>query len=147
FYRGGRGPAVSRCRQSARGEGDGERTAAATRACARWEAPVDCETCGACCREAYHSVTVSVRDPVVWRQPALIMRSAHRFEILRDGDRCAALSIATNPPPPPISPEPEQEPERRFRCSIYADRPQACRDFEAGGRHCLDARRRVGLSR
>ena len=36
---------------------------------------------------------------------------------------------------------------KRYACSIYADRPQACRDFEAGGRHCLDARRRVGLSR
>jgi hypothetical protein len=33
-----------------------------------------------------------------------------------------------------------------FACTIYDDRPRACRDFEAGGRHCLVARRRVGLS-
>src|SRR5581483_7086442 len=91
-YVGGRGKPVARCRQSAGSDGNGRRTTAGSAACARWERPVDCETCGACCREAYHSVTVSVRDPVVWRQPALIMRSAHRFESLRDGDRCAALS-------------------------------------------------------
>jgi len=137
FYRGGRGPAVSRCRQSARGEGDGERTAAATRACARWEAPVDCQTCGACCREAYHSVTVSVRDPVVWKQPDLIVRQGHRFEIRREGPRCAALEDRRAAPSPPLP---------LFACSIYDDRPRACRDFEANGRHCLVARRRVGLS-
>jgi len=137
FYRVGRGPAVSRCRQSARGEGDGLRTEGATRACARWEAPVDCQTCGACCREAYHSVTVSVRDPVVWKQPDLIVRQGHRFEIRREGPRCAALEDRRAVPAPPLP---------LFSCSIYDDRPRACRDFEANGRHCLVARRRVGLS-
>jgi hypothetical protein len=33
-----------------------------------------------------------------------------------------------------------------YTCSIYEHRPRPCREFEAGGRHCLDARRRVGLS-
>src|SRR5262245_62148143 len=74
LYVGGRGPAVERCRQSAPLNGDGARTARGTRACARWEPPVDCQSCGACCREAYHSVTVSVRDPVVWKQPDLVER-------------------------------------------------------------------------
>ena len=120
-------------------DADGPRTARDAPACARWEPPVDCATCGACCREAYHSVTVSVRDPVVWKQPELVERRGHRFEIRRDGERCAALcdrrSDATRAPG-----------ERIFTCAIYEDRPQACRDFAAGGRHCLDARRRVGLS-
>lgn len=137
FYRGGRGPAVARCRQSARGEGDGLRTDAATRACERWEAPVDCQGCGACCREAYHSVTVSVRDPVVWKQPDLIVRHGHRFEIRREGPRCAALEDRRTAPVPALP---------LFSCGIYQDRPRACRDFEANGRHCLVARRRVGLS-
>ena len=142
-YLGGRGRAVLRCRQSADRDGVGRRINAELPACDRWEEPVDCHACGACCREAYHSVTVSVRDPVVWRQPDLIMRQGHRFEIRREGERCAALVVAraargdadAAPAPP------------RYACSIYADRPQACRDFQAGGRHCLDARRRVGLSR
>lgn len=138
FYVGGRGPAVARCRQSAGADGEGRRTERANRACDRWEAPVACQTCGACCREAYHSVTVSVRDPVVWKQPDMIIRHGHRFEIRREGPRCAALV------------DRRAEPARRlpvFSCTIYDDRPQPCRDFQAGGRHCLVARRRVGLSR
>jgi hypothetical protein len=139
LYVGGRGKAVARCRQAAPANGEGPRTRREAPACARWEAPVDCATCGACCREAYHSVTVSVRDPVVWKQPALVERNGHRFEILREGPRCAALvdRRGANDPEPGA---------RLFTCSIYEDRPQACRDFAAGGRHCLDARRRVGLS-
>lgn len=137
FYRGGRGPAVGRCRQSARGEGDGQRTESSTRACERWENPVDCQACGACCREAYHSVTVSVRDPVVWKQPDLIVRHGQRFEIRREGPRCAALDDRRAAPLPAVP---------LFSCTIYDDRPRACRDFEANGRHCLVARRRVGRS-
>jgi hypothetical protein len=140
-YQGGRGRAVLRCRQSADRDGVGRRISAELAACDRWEAPVDCHACGACCREAYHSVTVSVRDPVVWRQPDLIMRQGHRFEIRREGERCAALTVEQGP-----APAQSHAAGRRFACSIYPDRPLACRDFQAGGRHCLDARRRVGLS-
>ena len=149
-YLGGRGRAVLRCRQSADRDGVGRRINGELRACDRWEAPVDCHACGACCREAYHSVTVSVRDPVVWRQPDLITRQGHRFEIRRAGERCAALSVEREPAAAEPMGAPRAaaaEPGQRYACSIYADRPQACRDFEAGGRHCLDARRRVGLSR
>jgi len=131
LYDGGRGPAVPRCRQSAPPDGDGERTARSHPACVHWEPVVACRTCGACCREAYHSVTVTMRDPVVWREPHLIVRHGPRFEILREGSRCAALAVADGP---------------SYSCKIYENRPRPCREFEAGGRHCLDARRRVGLS-
>jgi hypothetical protein len=134
LYRGGRGAPVARCRQAAPRAGDGVRTEPGLRACARWEPPVECQSCGACCREAYHSVTVSVRDPVVWKEPELIVRHGHRFEIRRDGERCAALKVA------PVGATP------RYACTIYDNRPRTCREFTAGGRHCLDARRRVGLS-
>jgi Fe-S-cluster containining protein len=154
MYSGGRGKAVLRCRQSAGVDGVGRRTAAELAACERWEPPVNCHQCGACCREAYHSVTVSMRDPVVWRQPALVVRHGHRFEILREGDRCAALehdgdpaAAASNAPALSAAASAGAGGGKSFSCSIYDDRPQACRDFEAGGRHCLDARRRVGLSR
>ena len=135
LYVGGRGPAVPRCRQTAAAVGDGARTLREAPACARWEAPVDCQSCGACCREAYHSVTVSVRDPVVWKEPELIMRHGHRFEIRREGERCAALAVSSDTPGTP-----------RYACTIYENRPRPCREFAANGRHCLDARRRVGLS-
>lgn len=131
-YQGGRGPAVDRCRQSVGEIGDGRRVRADYPACERWEAPVDCLTCGACCREAYHSVSVSMRDPVVWKQPGLIVREGHRWSLLRAGERCAAL---------------ESDGPGQYHCRIYEDRPRTCRDFEQGGRHCLTARRRVGLSR
>jgi hypothetical protein len=139
LYVGGRGKGVERCRQAAAPNADGPRTRRDLPACIRWEPPVDCATCGACCREAYHSVTVSVRDPVVWKQPDLVERHGHRFEIRRDGERCAALADRRNDAS-------RRAGDRIFTCAIYEDRPQACRDFAAGGRHCLDARRRVGLS-
>jgi hypothetical protein len=137
-YVGGRGTPVVRCRQSApaNGVGDGARVADDMPACVRWEAPVDCRTCGACCREAYHSVTVSVRDPVVWQEPALIERHGHRFEIRREGARCAALQVDAG----------ADGAGARYGCTIYEHRPRTCREFAANGRHCLDARRRVGLS-
>jgi Fe-S-cluster containining protein len=72
-----------------------------------------------------------MRDPVVWKEPDLIVRHGARFEIRREGSRCAALKVA--------APE-------RYACTIYENRPRPCREFAAGGRHCLDARRRVGLS-
>jgi Fe-S-cluster containining protein len=150
-YRGGRGRPVERCRQSAGMDGNGRRTAAHFRACERWEAPVDCQACGACCREAYHSVTITMRDPVVWKQPALVVRHGHRFEILRSGDHCAALAESPREVTTPSSPgtpdaEAKTPPRGLFACTIYQERPRPCREFEAGGRHCLVARRRVGLS-
>jgi hypothetical protein len=189
LYVGGRGPAVERCRQASEAGAEDQRVSRTERACERWEPPVACQTCGACCREAYHSVTISVRDPVVWKQPALIVRHGHRFEILREGPRCAALQDRREHRPkhrPEHRGEDDQREQRgrtarevvtatesavapartveerrnaraelaagsspgapTFACTIYDDRPRACREFEAGGRHCLVARRRVGLS-
>ena len=100
-------------------------------ACVRHEGALDCLTCGACCRSAYDSVTVSPRDAVRTLHPSLVVYRSSYMELLRSGDRCAAL---------------EGTPGGPFRCTIYEDRPRTCRDFEAGGRHCLDARRRVGLT-
>jgi len=155
LYEGGRGVAVTRCRQSAPANGDGARTARIHPACAHWEPIVDCRTCGACCREAYHSVTVSMRDPVVWQEPDLIVRHGARFEIRREGSRCAALQLGTlggSPSPPAMGSArqslapPDAISGAAYTCAIYENRPRPCREFEAGGRHCLDARRRVGLS-
>jgi hypothetical protein len=98
-----------------------------------------------------------MRDPVVWKQPALIVRHGHRFEIRREKDRCAALEDRRHLPvvassggaraESPAAPGGGASDGRPvFACSIYEDRPRPCREFEAGGRHCLVARRRVGAS-
>jgi hypothetical protein len=131
-FRGGPGTPVDRCRQA-----DNARIDPNWPACARFEPPVDCQACGACCRAAYHSVTVSRRDPVVTAHPYLINNRGRYLEIARRGDRCAALEGGT------VSTDGALEP---YRCVIYDDRPKNCREFENGGAHCLTARRRVGLS-
>jgi hypothetical protein len=104
-------------------------------ACARWEAKgaLDCQGCGACCREAYTSVEVSRRDPVVRKYPDLVLDRGSHLKLRRESDRCAALKA-------------DEEVAGRYRCVIYEDRPRTCRDFTAGSANCLDARRRVGLS-
>ncbi|MGE0549414.1 MAG: YkgJ family cysteine cluster protein [Kofleriaceae bacterium] len=121
---------TTRCRQADAKIDD------AWRGCERYESALDCQTCGACCRAAYHSVEVSPRDPVVKRQPSLIVDRGSYLEIQRTGDRCAALHGGVI----------EGEHQQRFHCAIYDDRPRTCRDFTLGSAHCLTARRRVGLS-
>jgi hypothetical protein len=105
-------------------------------ACERFEAALDCQTCGACCRAAYHSVEVSRRDPVVKAHPEMIVDRGSYLEVRRAGDRCAALEGGLI----------EHGTTTRYHCSIYDDRPRTCRDFTLGSAHCLTARRRVGLS-
>ena len=132
FYHGGRGLPVARCRQA-----DGTRVESEWPACVRWEDTLDCQTCGACCREAYHSVTVSRRDPVTRQHPALIVQRDGYIELARvptdHGTRCTALDGDGR--------------EALYSCAIYEHRPRPCRDLERGGIHCLTARRRVGASR
>ena len=122
----GPGRKVLRCRHAADARVD-----ASWPACERFEPALDCQTCGACCRAAYHSVEVGPRDPVIRRHPALVVARDGYRELLRSGDRCAALGGGG---------------DERYVCAIYDDRPRTCRDFTRGGGHCLDARRRVGLS-
>ena len=105
-------------------------------ACERWEADLDCRTCGACCRAAYDAVIVGPRDPVVRLHAELVVRSPKLVQIRREGDRCAALGGGS-------SPDGAFAP---YTCSIYDERPRVCREFERGGENCLTARRRVGLS-
>jgi Fe-S-cluster containining protein len=125
----------ARCRQ-ADTRNAGARIDDAWPACERYEAALDCQTCGACCRAAYHSVEVSPRDPVVKKQPQLIVKRETYLELQRTGDRCAALHGGTV----------EAGTTTRYHCAIYDDRPRTCRDFTLGSEHCLTARRRVGLS-
>ena len=91
------------------------------------DAELDCLACGACCREAYHTVEVSRRDAFVRLHRELTHEQEGRLHVLRNGPRCVCLGDD-------------------FRCAHYADRPRTCRDFERGGPNCVEARRRVGLT-
>lgn len=132
-YLGGRGRPVERCRQA-----DGARLDPDWPGCLRWEGALDCQACGACCREAYHSVTVARRDPAVRLHRALMVERDNYIEMQRvdtaTGTRCVALHGGSGPDAP-------------FHCTIYDHRPRSCREFENAGPHCLTARRRVGLTR
>lgn len=104
-------------------------------ACVRFEPAdeLDCLSCGACCREAYDSVEISKREPVIKRHPTLVVVDGARSKLRRHGTRCAALSGGGTP-------------TETYACAIYPDRPKTCREFTLGSSNCLDARRRVGLS-
>jgi Fe-S-cluster containining protein len=127
---------AARCRQAE------ARVDPAWPGCERYEPPIDCQTCGACCRAAYHSVEVSRRDPMVKRQPGYVVDHGTRLEVLRDGDRCACLAGGVHVD----ASSPVAATRTRFHCTIYDDRPRTCREFTLGSAHCLTARRRVGLS-
>lgn len=106
-------------------------------ACERWEPSPSCETCGACCREAFHTLALSPREPFVKKHPELVVwretvDGKKQPELPRPGGRC-----------PPLRGDGASEP---YRCAIYEERPRTCRDFARGGANCLEARRRVGLS-
>lgn len=112
------------CRVSAR------RGRADLGACERWEAALDCQTCGSCCREAYGSVALSPRERFVRRHPELVVWRDDYVEVARKAERCAAL-----------------EGSGPYHCNVYDERPRTCRDFTLGSAHCLTARRRTGLTR
>jgi hypothetical protein len=98
--------------------------------CERFEPPFDCQDCGACCRAAYHSVTISEGDPIVERHPTLLVHHETYSEVRRDKDHCAALESKGG----------------KHLCTIYEDRPTCCREFANAGHNCVTARRRLGLS-
>lgn len=105
----------------------------AARACALFQAPLDCQVCAACCRHAFDLVPIrSKAELVTARQPALVEQVGRELRMRRDKKlrRCAALQGPVAGP---------------YGCSIYLDRPLTCRDFASGTKNCLDARRRVGL--
>ncbi len=114
-------------------------------ACQHFEPRLDdhaCGQCGACCHKAFHLVPVGADEPLVALRPDLVTRDAgpgfgaSPFYIARPDGFCSALERRAE----------TELPTAPFRCSVYADRPQSCRDFALGGRNCLEARRRVGLS-
>lgn len=90
-----------------------------------------CDDCGACCREAFHVVEVSARDPFRRARPDLLEHEDGRL-VLKRNDRgwCPCLVQDAD----------------GFRCTEYDQRPRTCRDFTLGSANCCEARRRVGCT-
>jgi hypothetical protein len=125
LFRGGRGRPVDRCRRH-----ENRRVEADWVGCAAFTQSLECLECGACCREAYHAVEVSRRDPFRRTHAHLLTTVDGRLNIKRCGPNCINLNADGGP----------------FTCAVYSDRPKTCRDFEQAGENCLIARKRLGLT-
>lgn len=128
---------VLRCRKTrALPHSVGKRVASTDKACVRFEPQLtteSCETCGACCREAFDRVDVSARDLVKRKHAQLVSVDGYGAHLARPHGMCVALDA-------------ERAAAERYRCRIYDDRPKSCADFAVASDACLTARRRVGLS-
>ena len=99
---------------------------------------LDCQACGACCKNPPGNVAEGFRDYVqvergdaILRKPDLLRRytvvNADGVPHLRldPEGRCLALKGALG---------------KRVRCAIYHDRPGPCRRVQAGSELCLEYR-------
>lgn len=120
-------------RAGSRCELAGDTVRAEWASCEAFVSTLECETCGACCREAFDTVEIEADDPSVEAlgTPPLRRREG-RIELRRIEGCCPLLEGDGSAEP--------------FRCSRYAERPRTCRELERGSANCLLARRRVGLS-
>ena len=98
----------------------------------------DCITCGACCIYFAKSPDCFPIYPGDPNEEMLLENEwAHKsfhgdtFMLRKDGERlsrCIALSGKRG---------------EQLLCEVYENRPQTCRDFEAGGNLCREARKAV----
>lgn len=91
-----------------------------------------CVSCGRCCHHGPHTVLLHESDeqrlaPDVLHRLTLLLERPPFFRFVKnDGERCGALDVSV---------------PGRFPCSIYAERPNGCREVEPGSPCCLEARR------
>jgi Fe-S-cluster containining protein len=95
----------------------------------------ECDGCGACCQSI--PIFVSLAD--AQREPRIAAEAQRLAENLADARWTYRLYPLPFLPSCPFLGE-------DCRCTIYASRPQVCREFNAGDWHCQEARRRRGLS-
>ncbi|MBI3523668.1 MAG: YkgJ family cysteine cluster protein [Betaproteobacteria bacterium] len=88
----------------------------------------DCVTCGGCCAWSA-SWPVFIGDGDSQGIPEEVI-DFENGRMLSHGNRCAAL---------------EGRLGERVSCSVYANRPLVCREFQAGSPDCLMVRGALGL--
>jgi Fe-S-cluster containining protein len=97
----------------------------------------DCRRCGACCFSSDpRYVRVTGDDHARLEELAEIFTRfiGNRCYLRIAGDRCAALQVDAE--------------AGLFRCRVYEQRPQVCRDLLAGSPHCEAERaRKAGRAR
>ena len=92
--------------------------------------PSPCQSCGACCDTSANWPRFSLEsDEALARIPEALV-NARQSGMRCVGNRCSALT---------------GEVGKHTACTIYADRPQVCRDCEIGDDACRTARARHGL--
>lgn len=99
-------------------------------ACPAFTADLDCQACGACCREGFDCVELSPDEPFARDHAALLITAWGQLQLPRPGGRCRCLDGQAG----------------AWSCRLYAERPESCRAFPVGEESCLVARRRVGLT-
>jgi len=87
-----------------------------------------CDDCGgACCQNVAILVGKMTQDQIAWAEMRGTVETNQRgVSLWRLPVRCRKLDY-------------------RGRCMIYQDRPNVCREFEAGGERCKAARAAEGL--
>ena len=110
---------------------EGPLVRANTTNCVFWEPPVECASCGACCREGYDAVPVETDDHLtIQHYPQWIRHHSDGFMDLsriKNEDGCTSRCVGLTGDGV-LSP---------FRCKIYEHRPTNCRELEAGSENCL----------
>ncbi len=106
--------------------------------------PPDCLTCGACCvspflGEGYIQVNAAEED-------RLGRMGLPVLELIDDPeDRVVLLGTKINAARIRVCIALSGTVGTEVACSIYADRPELCRQFEAGSPECHEARRAAGI--
>ncbi|HMU40845.1 MAG TPA: YkgJ family cysteine cluster protein [Pseudomonadota bacterium] len=122
-----------RCEQTALSGTAGKVVKPDAAACALFEPPLDCQACAACCRHAFELVPVLPTEEMCVKHPQLVQKSGKCLTVARDPDKkcCAVLGKTES---------------GHYRCRLYAERPNTCREFTAGSANCVEARLRIGIA-
>ncbi len=103
------------------------------------ELPLDCLTCGACCREGSDGrILVPAQDLVRWRRAG----REDLIAALQPG-HFGEQAFATTPEGACVH---LGTPDQPNACRIYPLRGTTCREFEVGSWQCLEYRRQHGIT-
>ena len=106
--------------------------------------PPDCLICGACCASPFLGEGYIPVDAA--EQARLKRRGLPVLELISDPENPVdMLGTKINAQGARVCVALSGRLGKQVACTIYADRPALCRQFEAGSRECLAARRAVGL--
>lgn len=95
--------------------------------------PLDCPTCGACCRAGEGSMLLVDADLLRWRAAG-----RHDLAAATAPGHFGQRAFPTTPAGACVH---LGTPEGRSMCSIYELRAEVCREFQAGSWQCLEFRR------